>query len=232
MEKEEAGAQMMANTRILSKPAERCQAEFNTETNVWNIAEGDNWSNITLTGTDMLGWHQTLDLSAMEVQDKTLFFSGQGILEVGDWTSTASNLIGLTCMEIVSEVPLDIDAMASDMSNQIFPGNKGSEIAWENIIVGRYRYLTPFTNQAAAAVGISYPFTARSQEFGAGEPTASSMLYLYVIVGIDVQGVSPDGVLKIPSRRFVLSGLPVKEPELEYMMRLARSTVVSNPEFE
>lgn len=213
---------MAEGLRTLMKPVDRCRASWDELQQLWAV-DGSGWSNIVLPGGDAVGWEGSIDLTGYAAQDKTMFFTGQTISEVGDWTTTNVDVIGLQCLEVVSMVPLDLTILATDMANNIYPGMPRSDFNQEHIVQARYRFLTPFTNQAAAAVGLNFPFVARQQEFGTGEPTTSNKLYCYVVVTQISLDLKND--MFIPSRRFVLAGVPLNEPDLEYLMRLRRSFV-------
>ena len=211
--------------KTLMLPVGVLKVEFEEGTGWVNSNGAEGWETLDfgLASNLLLGWKGSIDLSGYSLQDKTLFFSGQSIAEVGDWETSNTDCVGIQCMEIVSMVPLDLQTLANEYApdNGIFPGMPESTYSQENIIVGRYRFLTPFTNQAAAAVGVNYPFVARTQEFGTGEPTSSDRLYFYVLVAQISHDIK--NTMRIPSRRFILAGVPVKEPDLEYMMRQRRS---------
>lgn len=190
--------------------------------------DGD--GNITLDGAE--GWNSVLvdggaqwlvynigyfDLSGYTLQDKTLF--PQGVL-LQDMCAAPAGLgvlgtpTSLTRCTIVSTTPLN-EADLSNVATGIWspPGSMLSTHSLENIILGRMQYFATLTTLAGFQ-------QLKESTWGAGDSTAADKLYFcdaYVFPKISTTGFN------IPDQAFVIPTAIVKEDELPYMMRLARS---------
>jgi len=198
------------------------------EAGAWPPYNG--WESITPSGLggDLLCWQGRLDLQANFKQELTFFPTGQTIQEPGIFVGELEGSSGtyLEVLEIVSQVPLGLQTIADEWSGfgiaptRSVPSFLESTSSHEDILVGRYRTLLASTVSSDTTM---YN-TAKTQNFGSGEPTATDELYIYVLVRLSgLLDPEAENALRVPERRFVIAGLLAEEPDLEYMMRLKRS---------
>lgn len=219
-----------ASPRTIKIAAPPVDVLFDQLSNSW-VGLDNGWVNVARPlSTPAIGWEGRLDLAGLTVQEKTFFPAAQTIQEPGSYFGifTAGSDGLLEVIEIVSSIPLDLE----QMYDQIFPlpGGEdsvpsfpGTQAEFEAVIIGRYRALAVNTTFGSTTVWN----TIKSESFGSGEPTASETLYTYILVSPGV--VLTDGDrMTIPPRRFVLGGVVMEEPPLEYINRLRRSYILAN----
>jgi len=176
---------------------------------------GEGWESIVIGAQTLLYNIQTIDLSGYTLQDMTLF--PQGILMQDMDTVPIANTGWVGAVKratIVSTTPINV----GDLSNTngltwSLPGSNPSTHNLINILQGRmnvYLEMTTFTGLQLSG----------QTTWGSGDSTAAEKLWLcdaYLVPTIANQ------VFPIPDQAFVIPSIIAHEPQLEYMMRLARS---------
>ena len=199
--------------------------DANYSTGAWTGLNG--WSVLDAAETRFA--HETvIDLSGYAMESLTFFPQAIGLQDPGIYTyfpGDGSTFNGLQVLDIVTSVPMDLDAVANIQANGIGPGMLGSLYEFETLLFGMYRFFTANTN-------IPYPNyqqLERSQRFDSGEPTAADKLYCYRIVTLFSSGPpEPTAFVKIPAARQLIGGAMSEEKELIYMQRLKRSYELAN----
>ena len=202
---------------------------------VWtNIAYDNGWETVGLLGAPTLAisWQGTIDLSGYARDYKTFYPSG-GVIQQGSYTSCVGGS-GLLMITAVSSTPLDPSNVLGQMIYGTGPGflNHGAYAAlgigsdqqdWSTITFCQTEALVPNANLQPNEYGILQSMDI--QQSGSMQPTAAQVLYITKVV-------YPIGttqtLLTIPASRIILPGTMDQEPELEYMMRLARSVELAN----
>jgi len=180
---------------------------------------GEGWQSVVIGGQTLIYNIQTIDLSGYTLQDMTLF--PQGILMQDMDTVPIANTgwVGVVKRAtIVSTTPIN----EADLSNTngltwSLPGSNPSTHNLINILQGRMNVYLEMTAGAGAFNGLQF---AGQTTWGSGDSTAAEHLWLcdaYLVPTIASQSFA------IPDQAFVIPSIIAHEPELEYMMRLARS---------
>ena len=180
----------------------------------WTLTNG--WQ-VDTSLTPTLYYETYWDMSAYTLDDLT-FFPISAVLQDGQAYSIANitdPAIGL--IDIVSQERLDIGQVVADHVFGNLPGQPLSTENFEQIVMCNYRLMLPQVDFTSATLVL--PATTGS--FGSLQPSACEKLWIYRIAIIN--GVPAATVFTSPATRFVMSGTVVKEPELDYMMRLKRS---------
>lgn len=185
------------------------------------------WQTLTsLAGTPFLFWEGSIDLQAYLLQDLTFVTLTKEIQEPGHFALSYATPQRLEFIEFITNQPMNRERLtfiADDWeTGGAVPGMMNSRTNYENIILGRWRQISPDTTLPAASA-----MTLKSSSFGSTEPSASQKLYSYCMVKFDdISLIGPPDFVVIPGRRFLLSGAAVKEDDLQYLMRLRRSYVL------
>jgi len=188
------------------------------------------WRTLTSdAGVPFLFWEGNIDLSALALKDLTYVTMEKDIQEPGNFILNYATPQRLEFIEFVTNQPMNRDRLTliADDWEQVgaaVPGMMNSQINFENIILGRWRQISPDTTLPAASA-----LTLKSSNFGSSEPSASQKLYTYCMVKFDdISAIAPADTLFIPGRRFLLGGMAVEENDLQYLMRLRRSYVLKD----
>ena len=204
-------------SRVLSKTIGGTVATLPAESpNPVIFTGGEGWDSVVIGAQTLIYNIQTIDLSGYTLQDMTLF--PQGILMQDMDTVPIANTGWVGAVKratIVSTTPINV----GDLSNTngltwSLPGSNPSTHNLINILQGRmnvYLEMTTFTGLQLAG----------QTTWGSGDSTAGEKIWLcdaYLVPTI------ASAYLTIPDQAFVLPSIIAHEPELEYMMRLARST--------
>jgi hypothetical protein len=161
-----------------------------------------------------------LDLSPYDLDDLTFAPRTAFVQDPGMYLQSNANN-PFVIVDIISQERLDINAVAFDLSLQTVPGMLDTKTEPIQIMFGNLRVMVQNTTMPGAGANLLY-LTSRASQFGSGEPTAVSKLWVYRIL----HWLNPPTVadtLKVPASRFVLSGTVAKESDLAYLMRLKRS---------
>ena len=194
-----------------------------TETDVQiAAASAEGWEATTITvGAVVYGLVyniQSWDLSGYTLQDMTLF--PQGVLFQDMGLGPAMIPLAPERLEratIVSNWPINEDDLTklNDATQWNLPGTNGSTFNLDNIISARYQAYFTMTNYASNVL-----IKQKETTYGSGDSTAGERMWLcdaYLFpLTLNAQVSIPDSAIVMPS-------IIAKEPELEYMMRLARS---------
>jgi len=202
----------------------------------WSDLEFANgWVALTLGGVPTLtmGWTGTIDLSGYARDYKTFYPDGGVIQEGPYWI--AFDGYGQTAATVVSSVPINLEQFALTILSNTTPGLIVPDIPgigligtnaqnWETTMFCETQ--VNLINANLPTIGICQPITTK--QTGSLSPTASDTLYVAKVV-IPVTVANATGTtLTIPSSRVILPGRMDQEPELNYMMRLARSVELAN----
>lgn len=195
----------------------------------------------------LTGWQPVLDSS---IGSNNRFWFYQNEIDVSGWgvkgltfyptgfqvqTGPAMRMLegGLVYVyDIISQNPFDVEAYVIANINQIdyttpglleFPGPNSDRVhpalGFEDILGGETTLYAHSAGIMPQAVGLPVNQTS----FGSLEPTASDRLYVTRLVFVDNLAIQPVGLIKLPSSRFILSGVATAEPKLSYIMRLKNS---------
>tara|TARA_R110001599_G_scaffold1003_2_gene4905 strand:- start:529 stop:1149 length:621 start_codon:yes stop_codon:yes gene_type:complete len=194
-------------------------------TGTWNNLNG--WTVLNAAETRFA--HETvIDLSGYAMESLTFFPAAIGLQDPGFYTylpGAASTYNGMQVLDIVTSVPMDLDAVANAQGSGIGPGMLGSDYEFETILFGMFRFFTANTNIPYA----NYQQLERSQRFDSGEPNASDKLFCYRIVTLLSDGPpEPTSRFAVPAARQLIGGAMDEESELVYMQRLKRSYELAN----
>jgi len=181
------------------------------------VTSGTGWATLTndvsvaRTFIDLAGYRRedlTLFLQSARVQDGMPFYAG-----IPPLVPPEGFCIDLMTTEMVNDAEI-ITVLNDPTLNARQFGFFASTIAQQDIIYGKHRQYGMSTGvQASVAIVVS------SQTFGTCSATAGTRLYLTRIV----YNATPNSMISVPQSNWVVAGIVGKEPELEYIMRLARS---------
>lgn len=179
---------------------------------------GEGWESLELPllGLTLIYNIQTIDLSGYTLQDMTLF--PQGILMQDMDNVPVTNTIGTSASvrraTIVSTTPINVDDLSNTQGlTWSLPGSNPSTHNLINILQGRM--ITYIQTDTYTGLQMSAQTT-----WGSGDSTAAEHIWLcdaYLVPTI------ASLAFPIPDQAFVIPSIIAHEPELEYMMRLARS---------
>jgi hypothetical protein len=169
-------------------------------------------------------WEGTIDLSGYARDYKTFYPTGGVIQEGAAWLAYGGS--GQTVLTYVSSIPLDVDAIVAEFVLGSGPGfMQGSDQqTWTSLLFAESQ--VNLINANLPALGICQPITVKQS--GSLSPTAAQVLYVMKIVAPTTIGGIIGTSLNIPASRIILPGTMDQEPQLEYMMRLARSVELAN----
>ena len=223
--------------RILKIEIPSCAVtKGNTADPEWTGLDGLNgWEPLTISGLPslVLGWNGSIDLSGYARDYKTFYPSG-GVLQEGPYYVTFGGS-AITSVTVVSSVPIDLEQMTLMLLANSTPGMLVTTVPalgmigtaaqnWETTLFCETK--VNLINANLPALGICQPLTVN--QTGSMMPTASEVLY---VARIAIPGTVAGGTgttMSIPASRVILPGTMNQEPELEYMMRLARSVELAN----
>jgi len=210
------------------------------------------WENRADTDTRQLAGYTTayvqetkLDLSGYTQSDLTVgfrrSFEQSGGIDYITWQTFDVQDDGIIENVIISSVPMnDAQLGLTFVSCPGFtPYNEPAlALDWGNfnrthIIHGHFRYLFPNStigSTAFGAKGAAALMAITDNDYSSLEPTAADCLYCYRIIAVPNPGTAAAGIetVSLPPKRVILDAFTVKEPDLEYMMRLKRSYELAN----
>jgi len=192
-------------------------------------------------------YETTIDLSGYERQDLTFFPYASFLQEGGFWIYT--NGAGCYTLDVLSSIPIDYDTLYGLMVGQCSPGFIPLSFSPTYPINTQNPDTVMHSQFRTQSRNIQFPgnffLDTELEAFGSSlEPTAADKLYFYRVV-ILLQDADPSpgdpsatppippgepyGTdLLIPAGRLKIPGKMMKEPDLEYMMRLKRSYELAN----
>lgn len=159
-----------------------------------------------------------LDLAGYRREDLTLFLQSSQVQDgmpfLGD--SDSGYCIDLITTEYVNDNEI-LTVLNQPLLNQRQFGYFASTIPQQNITYGRHRQ---FGQTGAAQLAIPVPIVVSTQSFGTCSATAGTRLYITRLVF----NAAPNTTLSVPQSNWVVTGIVAKEKDLEYLMRLSRSS--------
>ncbi len=201
-----------------------------------SISAGNDWTNLSATGSALVFQETQIDLSGYALQKKSFYphssFEQRNAPTVGTYTSGARNIYDTI---IISSVPLTETQAAMGTYVQSLPGftqydlgaTPGLPQAFRlnrDVLMHQHQLISSHDSTTATPSGNSIYRITSDNYASSLEPTAADVLYCYRI--IFSQGT--DGKAFLPAARVLLPGTIAKEPTLEYMMRLKRSYELAN----
>ena len=201
----------------------------------WTDAHYANgWEPVPLLGVPTLAvsWNGTIDLSGYARDYKTFYPQG-GVIQQGGYMAEVGS-DGCLIITVVASTPLDASNILGQISYGTGPGfiNHGAYAVagfgpdqqdWNTIMFSQTDLMVPNLNISPNSFGVLQLLD--SQQSGSLSPTAAQVLY---VVKIAFPFGDDSTILTIPASRVILPGTMDQEPELEYMMRLARSVELAN----
>lgn len=194
----------------------------------WTALDGlSGWD--VIPGTKWLSWEGTIDLSGYARDYKTFYPVG-GVVQQGAYTAEEGTGGGIIVYYCVSSVPLPSPL---DLATQVtvlggpgfiqFAGTPTPSQTWTTTLFAESQMLVTNGNIIPNPLGIQQ--VLETHQSGSLSPTAAETLYVTKLV---MPLVNTQDSLNIPSSRILMPGSMEQEPELEYMMRLARSIELAN----
>jgi hypothetical protein len=176
-------------------------------------------------------WEGSIDLSGYARDYKTFYPVG-GVIQQGAYVAEAGG-DGSILYTVVSSVPLNPTEVFWQLTFGNGPGfinNTAAAAAgvgtdqqnWETVIFAESEVYVPNLN-ITTTNGLQQ--LLHRHQSGSLSPTATETLY---VLKMAVPLGSSQTTLIIPASRVILPGTMDQEPELEYMMRLARSVELAN----
>jgi len=181
----------------------------NNPPNGWAILEVDDW----------FIWYRFdyFDLSGYTREDETLFPQAVVIQEIQP--IAGGNVINARRLDLVTKKIVTTDDLANTMGTLTIapPGSMHSRFSLEEVIFGRMQLWTNLVdiNNTAGQT--------QETQWGTGDATASEKLYITQAWYLPKSASLPEQSITIPEGAYVVPSLIVKEPDLEYIMRLKRS---------
>lgn len=223
--------------RILRLDIPSCSVRKDaTDDPEWTALESLNgWVLVPIGGilSTIVGWTGTIDLSGYARDYKTFYPTGGVIQEGPQWVCFEG--FGQLAITVVSSVPVDLEQLTLTLVANSTPGLLVTNLSaigltptsaqnWETTMFCETQ--VNMINSTLPALGVCQPVTLK--QTGSLMPTASDTLYVAKVV-IPSTVASGTGIsLSIPAAKVILPGSMDQEPELEYMMRLARSVELAN----
>lgn len=202
-------------SRLLTKTIPGIQPVIAPEGTLSIDGQNTGWEigSVSIDGANyhVLFYGASFDLSGYSLKDMTLFL--QGVL-VQHCPTIVGNASFFTA-NIVSTEPLGIDdfSISSNGKTWALPGNADNHYSLQQILFGDCTFFAEDTT-----INTVRPVT--SSQWGSGASTARDKMYCAVAIAIAPSG---PGQILYPDTSFVIPSVIAKEPELEYIMRLARS---------
>lgn len=204
-------------SRLLTDTVPGIQPALDSEGNFTIDGSNQGWELGQVVAIDGVNYHLlfyagSFDLSGYSLQDKTLF--AQGVL-VQHCPTIVGNGAFFTC-NVVSTEPLNIEDFTTGTSGLTWnvPGNMNNHFSMQQILYGDCTYFAE-----DSTINTVRPVT--TSQWGTGSATARDKLYYCVAIAVQPL-LFPANIL-YPDTTFVIPSIVAEEPELEYMMRLARS---------
>jgi len=181
----------------------------NNPSNGWVILETD----------DHFVWYRFdyFDLSGYTLEDETLFPQAVVVQEIQP--IAGGNVINAHRLDLVTKKAVNTDDLAQIMGSFTIapPGSMHSRFSLEEVIFGRMQLWTNLVdiNNTAGQT--------QQTQWGTGDATAAEKLYITQAWYLVKSASLPEQSITIPEGAYVVPSLVVKEPDLEYIMRLKRS---------
>lgn len=155
-----------------------------------------------------------LDLSGYEERDLTLFPQSVNLQQIQPVKGTGTHFYRL---DLATKNPVSFDDINNFLTTGIPapPGSMASTDSIEQIFMGRLQLWEQMSTLSVAGLQLT-----QETAWGVGDATAGAKLYLTTVYYIDS---SASNSFNIPEGAWVVPSLVDKEPDLDYIMRLARS---------
>ena len=161
--------------------------------------------------------HKYFDLAGMSMDDKTLFFDGAAVQDVGLPSvapATAGQVTGI--LDIMSTKPISNDqALSLHLYGNIPSLDSTAALTFDQTIYFRMRRFNIDIDNLASG----YSILLSDDQLGSLSPTASDRVYCTRIVVVG----ATDGAYLVYPGRYIIRANAKEEPEYEYLMRLKRS---------
>ena len=214
--------------RILRIEIPPCFVSSPGGTPLWTALDGLNgWS--VIPATKYLFWEGSIDLSGYARDYKTFYPNG-GVIQQGAYSAEKGAGGGIIVYYCVSAVPLPSPL---DLVSQIglysgpgfiqYAGGPSEAQTWTTTLFAESQMLVTNANITPNPEGIQQ--ILETHQSGSLSPTASDTLYVTKLV---LPLTNTQETIAVPASRIILPGTMNQEPELEYMMRLARSVELAN----
>lgn len=216
--------------RIEIPPCDLIKAAQDPE---WTNLVGLNGWQVLAPGGTIVYWEGSIDLSGYARDYKTFYPAG-GVIQRGPYMLEVGGEGSMT-YTIVSSVPLTPLEVYYQLIGNNGPGflnlNTFSALTlgtdqqnWETVIFAESEINVPNANIQPNTAGVQQPL--ERHQSGSLSPTAAQVLYcMKLVIPLQNLGITR---MTIPAARVILPGTMDQEPELEYMMRLARSVELAN----
>ena len=194
----------------------------------WTALDGLNgWT--VISGTKFISWEGTIDLSGYARDYKTFYPVG-GVVQQAAYSAEEGAGGGIIVYYCVSSVPLPTPLEVVGQISVLggpgfiqFAGAASESQTWTTTIFAQSELLVTNQNISPNPNGIQQ--ILERHQSGSLAPTASDTLY---VMKLAIPLTLTQETLSIPASRVILPGSMEQEPELEYMMRLARSVELAN----
>lgn len=178
-----------------------------------------------LPGSTILVWTGTIDLSGYTREMKT-FYPSAAFTQKGPITREQGNG-GTLLYTIVSTIPVEpmevVESLAGSGGQGFIPFSTSAVGQnWETVLFAETDVLVTNSNITPNPSGVLQ--TLSSEQSGSLSPTAADTLYVLKLYLPLVQNQTS---ITIPPSRVIIPGKFGTEPDVEYMMRLKRSTELS-----
>ena len=182
-----------------------------TVTNGWNAL---------IAAPLILFWEGTIDLSGYVREMKT-FYPSSAFTQRGP-ISTEVGGAGLTTYTIISSIPLDPEQVLFELADAGGPGFLIGTGNWDTVLFAESQTWVVNANINPNPQGVLQLLD--SHQSGSLSPTASDTLYCLKLL---MPFATNQTQMLIPASRVIIPGKFGTEPDVEYMMRLKRSTELS-----
>ena len=190
----------------------------------WTIT---NWSGgwSIFPGSVVLFWTGTIDLSGYAREMKT-FYPSAAFTQKGPITTESGNggTLLYTIVSTTPLVPLEVVTNLTGAGGQGFTSfsTASGNQDWDTVLFAETDVLVTNSNITPNPDGVLQ--TLSSEQSGSLSPTATDTLY---VMKLYFPLVSNQTTIMIPPSRVIIPGKFGTEPDVEYMMRLKRSTELS-----
>jgi len=205
----------MVKARVLRKmiPGGYVNWDQSTETMTLDTPQGG-WTGLQIPGLNHVFVYRFdyFDLSGYEASDQTLFPQTINIQQIQPVKGSGTHFYRL---DLATKEQLDVDDITNFLTTSIPgpPGSMSSSTTLEQIFLGRLQ----LWEQMNTISGLSL---TQETGWGVADATAGAKLYITTVYYIDQ---TANNHFNIPEGAWVIPSFVDKEPDLEYIMRLARS---------
>ena len=221
--------------RVLRLEIPPCDVQKAPADPTWTNVSGLNgWTIFAISGipSTALQWSGTIDLSGY-VRDQLTFYPQSAFTQQGPLLLEKDGGDGSILYTIVSAIPLDAENVFGQLSMNGGPGflnlNTSAVLGigtdqqnYETVMFANSELYVNNLNIAPNTLGFQQ--LLNSEQSGSLEPTAADTLYVMKL-WFPFGGTQTR--VTLPASRVIIPGKFSSEPDVEYMMRLKRSTELS-----